>query len=102
MIAVAQHALSVWWNDLGQGRLAVLECRAAQIPTIAIEQVESEEGQRRRFAVRDSILEASEARCAIGLQTDQLTIDQRSIDRQFPEPLCEFREISLSNRGRRE
>jgi hypothetical protein len=56
MIAVAQHALSVWRYDLCQGRFAVLERDAAQFPTISIEQVEGEEGQRRRVAAGNRIL----------------------------------------------
>jgi hypothetical protein len=76
-----------------QSRLAVLKRRAAEIPTVAIEQVEGEEGQSGAIAAGNGILQAGKARCAIRFQTNELTIDQRSVDRQFPKPLREFRKF---------
>ena len=101
VIAVAQHALRLRRNDLGESRLAILERRAGQVPAVAIEQVEGEEVQRVGLAAGNRVLQAGKARRAVGLEMNELAVDQRRIDRQLAEASAPAPEIWRSSRDRR-
>src|SRR4029077_11097876 len=93
VIAVAQHALRVRRKDLGQDGLAIFERRAGEIPALSIEQVEREEVQRIGTAAGNRVLQTGKAGGAIGLQMDDLSVDQRRGERQLAESSHQRREF---------
>src|SRR5216683_39826 len=58
VIAVAQDALRMRRNDLGQDGLAIFERRAGEIPALSVEHVEREEIQRVCIPTGNRVLQA--------------------------------------------
>ena len=75
MIAVAQGAAAVRRHQFRQYRLAILQCRAGQIPAIEIEQVERVKHERVGSLIGDGVLQMAEIGCPVGFDMDQLAID---------------------------